>query len=355
ETDGAQDESLTPVPVGAGPSAPEAGRRGNSSKPWMFIAIGLALLLVVALIKPPFGSASGSDEVVATVNDVKITQDNLFDKMISLGGKSTLDQMIQEELVKQEADKAGITATEADIDSEVKLWEGRFPTADDFNAWLQQNGMTEADFRKEMPTQLRIRKLLEPKATVTDDQIKQYFDQNKASFDTPEQVRVSHILVATKAEAEAILKELQGGADFAKLASEKSIDTGSKDNGGDLNFFPRGVMDKPFEDAAFALKTKDELSPIVQGANGFHIIKFTDRKAAHTATLDEEKAKIKDQLLAQQVSELSSSWLQDIKAKAKITNTLEEPAAADAPADPNAPPADPNAPPADPAAETPAG
>jgi len=326
-------ETVTLNPLVTQPPVPEENRGGGRA--WMYIAIGLALLLVVALVKPPFGKsgASGSGDVVATVNNVDITQDNLFDKMVALGGKSTLDQMIQEELIKQEADKAGITATEADIDSEITLWKGRFPSENDFNSWLQQNGMTEADFRKEMPTQLRIRKLLEPKATVTDEQVKQYFDENKASFDTAEEVRVSHILVATKAEAEAILKELNGGADFAKLASEKSIDPGSKDKGGDLDFFPRGVMDEPFEKAAFALKTKDELSPIVQGANGFHIIKFTERKAAKAATLDEEKAKIKDQLVAQQVSQLSSTWLAEIKEKAKITNTLDKPAADEKPAD----------------------
>jgi foldase protein PrsA len=185
-----------------------------------------------------------------------------------------------------------------------------------------------------MPLQIRIRKLLEPKTTVTDDQIKQYFEQNKASFNTPEEVRASHILVKTKAEAEAILTQLKGGADFATLAKEKSIDPGSKDKGGDLDFFPRGVMEKPFEDAAFALKTKGELSPIIQTSNGYHIIKLTDRKEAHTATLDEEKAKIKDQLVTQQISELSQQWLADLKSKAKITNTLEaatpaQPAATD--------------------------
>ncbi|GGD68747.1 peptidylprolyl isomerase [Paenibacillus nasutitermitis] len=333
-------ETVTLNPLVAQPPVPEENR-GGGGRAWMYIAIGLALLLVVALVKPPFGkgAADGSGDVVATVNEVDITQDSLFNKMVALGGKSTLDQMIQEELIKQEADKAGITATEADIDSEITLWKGRFPSENDFNSWLQQNGMTEADFRKEMPTQLRIRKIMEPKTTVTDEQVKQFFDENKASFDTPEQIRASHILVATKEEAEAILKELKGGADFAKLASEKSIDPGSKDKGGDLDFFPRGMMDEPFEKAAFALKTKDELSPIVQGANGFHIIKFTERKAAHAATLEEEKVKIKDQLVAQQVSELSGTWLAEIKEKAKITNTLDKPAADEKAGDSGAAPA----------------
>lgn len=101
--------------------------------------------------------------------------------------------------------------------------------------------MTLDDLKAQMPLQVEIRKLLEPKITVTDEDISAYFDENKASFNQEEEVQASHILVATKEEADAIVKQLKDGADFATLAKEKSSDTGSKENGGDLGFFKKAT------------------------------------------------------------------------------------------------------------------
>ncbi|WP_201292347.1 peptidylprolyl isomerase, partial [Enterococcus gallinarum] len=114
---------------------------------------------------------------------------------------------------------------------------------------LMQAGMTEEDLSKQMREQVKLKKLLGDKVKVTDDEVKEIFEQNKESFATPEQVRASHILVETKEEADKIYKELQEGADFAAIAKEKNQDA-TKDKGGDLDFFGRGEMDPAFEEAA---------------------------------------------------------------------------------------------------------
>ena len=87
-------------------------------------------------------------------------------------------------------------------------------------------------------------------------------------------IRASHILVKTEEEAKKLLEEIKNGADFAKLASEHSMCPSGRD-GGDLRFFGRGMMVKPFEDAAFALK-KGEVSEPVENQFGWHLIKLTD-------------------------------------------------------------------------------
>ena len=87
-------------------------------------------------------------------------------------------------------------------------------------------------------------------------------------------IRASHILVKTEEEAKKLLEEIKKGADFAKLASEHSMCPSGRD-GGDLRFFGRGMMVKPFEDAAFALK-KGEVSEPVETQFGWHLIKLTD-------------------------------------------------------------------------------
>ena len=104
--------------------------------------------------------------------------------------------------------------------------------------------------------------------------------------DTQEQVHARHILVASEDQAREVLNQLQNGADFAQLAQQVSTDPGSKDKGGDLGWFGRGVMDKPFEDAAFALQP-GQLSDVVHGANGYHVIQDLERDDARPVPADQ--------------------------------------------------------------------
>ena len=110
------------------------------------------------------------------------------------------------------------------------------------------------------------------------------YDAAPEKFDTPEQVRVSHILVAAKAcEPEAKARDLlakarQPGADFAALARANSDDTGSAARGGDVGFFARGKMIAAFENAAFALKQPGDLSEVVKTDFGYHVIRLEERK-----------------------------------------------------------------------------
>lgn len=292
--------------------------KGGSGKAWIIVSAVLAILLVVVLIKPPFGA---SNETVATVNGVNISKDRLYDELVLAGGTATLDNLITQELIAQEAKAASITVTDADVDSEIALIKKSFGTEEEFTATLAQYNMTLESLKKDTKINLTIRKILEPKTDVTEDEIKQFYDTNKDTLGTPEQIQASHILVAAKEEADTILAELKQGGDFAAIAKEKSIDPGSKDKGGDLGFFGKGAMVPEFEEAAFALKV-NEISAVVQSEHGFHIIKKTAEKAAVVPTFEEKKEEIKKQLIATEANELSEAWMTEIRAKAKITNSL---------------------------------
>lgn len=330
-------EESVPVMNKVGAGAPTPPSAPKSGKGWMAASIVLAAALVVVLIVQPF-QKNDSKTAVATVNGSKITKEQLYDKLVEAGGETTLDNLITTTLVDQEAEKAGVTVTDADINQEIEDLKTQFGGEEALNSALAQSSMTMDDLKAQMPLQVKIRKILEPKvvSTITDDDIKKYYDDNKASFNQEEEVRASHILVQTKEEADAILKQLKDGADFATLAKEKSADTGSKDNGGDLDFFKRGDMVAEFSDAAFKLKV-GETSGAVKTEYGYHIIKVTDRKEAHEYTLDEKKDEIKKTLISQKVSEMSTTWMSDLKTNSKITNTLTDKpeasaAASDAPA-----------------------
>ncbi|MNN29757.1 Foldase protein PrsA 2 precursor [compost metagenome] len=224
--------------------------------------------------------------------------------------------------MKQESEKANIQVTDADLEKEMDQIKKSFGSDEEFAQALATYNMTLDSLKKDMHVQVQLRKLLEPQVKITDEEIKTYYDSNLDSLKTPEQVRASHILVATKEEADAVLASLQGGADFAALAKEKSTDTASKEAGGDLDFFPKGLMEEPFETAAFALKT-GELSSVVETSHGFHVIKATDHKDAATPTLDEKKEEIRQTLSEQQISTLSQSWLQEKRAAASVETFLE--------------------------------
>jgi peptidyl-prolyl cis-trans isomerase D len=190
----------------------------------------------------------------------------------------------------------------------------------------------------EIPEQAKIEYLvldsaaLASQISVSDDDIKSYYEQNKNRYAVEEQRRASHILIAVKKgasdadkaaakeKAEQLLARLRKNpGDFAKLAKENSQDPGSAARGGDLDFFAKGMMVKPFEDVAFQLK-KGEISNVVQSDFGFHIIQLTDIKPASVKSLDEVKgeivAEIKKQQAAKKYSELAELFTNTVYEQA---------------------------------------
>ncbi|HEX6213160.1 MAG TPA: SurA N-terminal domain-containing protein, partial [Methylomirabilota bacterium] len=133
--------------------------------------------------------------------------------------------------------------------------------------------------------------------------VERYYRDNEAQYTTPEQVRASHILLeigdqdeaAVRAEAEALLKKVRAGADFAALAKQHSDDDASAAQGGDLDYFGRGRMVPEFEEVAFGLEPGD-ISDLVKSPFGFHIIKVTDKKPETIRPLAEVRQQIADQL-----------------------------------------------------------
>ncbi|MDO9193227.1 MAG: peptidylprolyl isomerase, partial [Undibacterium sp.] len=171
---------------------------------------------------------------------------------------------------------------------------------------------------------------LAAQVTISDADLQSYYEQNKKQYVTEEQRRASHILLSVKkdvtaaeqkmirAKAEGLLAELRKKPEsFAALAKEHSQDPGSAERGGDLDFFGKGAMVKPFEDAASKLKV-GEISDLVQTDFGFHIIQLTDVKAGLTKSFDEVKNQIAVEVKKQKASKLYA------EAAESFTNTVYE-------------------------------
>ncbi|MDU0354406.1 SurA N-terminal domain-containing protein [Paraglaciecola aquimarina] len=140
--------------------------------------------------------------------------------------------------------------------------------------------------------------------TVTEQELAEYYQQNIDDYRTAEERQASHILFESADEdesvlalAESVLDKVQAGGDFAELAKEYSSDTFSAENGGDLGWFGAGIMDPAFEEAAFALAAKGDVSAVVKSEFGYHIIKLTDIKpeqvTAYADVQDEVSTKLK--------------------------------------------------------------
>jgi len=138
-------------------------------------------------------------------------------------------------------------------------------------------------------------------ASVTEEAVRAEYDAFVSEFEPVDEIRASHILVETEEEANTLKAELDGGADFATLARENSIDPGAA-NGGDLGFFGRGMMVQPFEEAAFALE-EGAVSAPVQSQFGWHIIRLEETRQSQPPAFEQVAPRIQNQLLMRTFSE----------------------------------------------------
>ncbi len=293
----------------------------------------------------------GSPEAMAVkVNDQVITNKEVADEenrllqqlagqvdpsqlgqMRSLVHKQAVSNMVDRELLRQAVEKEKIAVDQAEVDARVADIAERLGSREALSQRLEMIGMSEDDFVHEMETSLKIEKLLAEHSDVkpvTEDEARKYYEENIDRFKQPERIRASHILIqvkpedteaqkkAKREEAERLLAEIKNGADFAELAAQYS-DCPSKQRGGDLGYFERGRMVKPFEDAAFALKV-GEVSGIVETQFGYHIIKVTDREEARTVPFEETKEGLINYLEGQQKQQAMQTYVEQLRQAATI-------------------------------------
>ena len=234
--------------------------------------------------------------------------------------KNILNQLIDYELLFQQAQKEKIKISNDEINLEIDKIKDNFPTLEEFNEALKANNITLDQLKKDIKRQLIINSILEEaksQVSISDEELLEYYNENKESFLEPEQVHARHILVETEEEANNLLLLLKEGlTDFAELAKEKST-CPSAEKGGDLGFFAKGQMVKEFEDAAFSLKP-GEISDVVQTQFGYHIIKCEEKKEEYSPTFEEAKERISNTLRSQRENEAISALISKLKEEAVV-------------------------------------
>lgn len=217
--------------------------------------------------------------------------------------QQVLDAMIEMLLLEQAEASAGLAISDAELDAAVQADIEAAGGREVFEAWLAANAMTEQDYRAGV------------RANLLSERVQAQFLQELPSV--AEHVHARHILVATHREAEDILAQLQGGADFATLAQEHSLDVSTRDRGGDLDFFPRGVLLTPeLEEAAFDLEP-GQISGVIQSELlGYHVIQVLEREER---PLDESALEV---IKANQ-RETAHRWREQLWSQATIERFIE--------------------------------
>ena len=164
----------------------------------------LIILAAVIGVLIGYGLFRSKEVAAASVNGEKITKDQLYDVMLKSGGKEALDSLISQKLVALEANKKNIVVSDQEVQTELQKYYDNYGSEDAFSQELAKNGYTLEEFKKEIVNEQSIRKILEPQIPITDEEMKNYFDENKTMF-TPQGRTANY--EASKAEVrEALLQ-----------------------------------------------------------------------------------------------------------------------------------------------------
>ncbi|MGE7114284.1 peptidylprolyl isomerase [Lysinibacillus sp. NPDC047702] len=266
------------------------------------------LILPAGFVMLLAGCTGGSD-YVAKVDGEKILQTELDDALHEQYGTEVLETLITNKMVELEAKKLGLTVSEDSIQSEYEEIMESYGGEEALQKALEANGLTEESVRENIRMYQLTKNVIATGIDITDEEVAQYFDNNKESYRQQEEVVASQILLEDETTAKDVLKKLKAGEDFSELAKAYSIDSATSENGGDIGTISRGQMDEAFEKAAFGLE-KNSISDIVQTSEGYHIIKVTDKVPA--------KEDVYATILEERINEEYTSWLDEKQEEYKI-------------------------------------
>lgn len=357
------------------PTTPKAAGAAVTPKPATPAPATPAPATAAPATSAPVAPAPAGKDIAADVNGEKIALSDLnslvnsfkasepslqtnsaeAQKAITQIRSQMLDDLIDTMLLAQEARRQRVVVAPATIDAgvaEVKGWyrsvaqrrnniplfiaisvADSFKNDADFQSWLKPDSKTPDAVRKTIIDELSIRELstrLSADITVTNDDIATFYKTNLDQFTSPEMVRARHILLAVnpnsppaekervKKRALDLIKQLKAGGNWDQITKNNSDDS-NKDAGGDLGPFPRGMMVKEFEDAAFAAKPKDIVGPVAT-EYGFHIIRVDEKIPAQVRPLSEAQKdpELKLFLRKQKVEKKLDDSITALRAKAKI-------------------------------------
>ena len=262
-----------------------------------------AAVIAVASMALSTAACSNGGKTVASYKGGKITQQEYYDEMKkSQSGKTALANMIINRVLEQQY---GNKVSKKQVDKQYNNYKKQYGSQ--FDAVLQQNGMTASSFKQNLKTNLLTEAALKDIKKISKSQ------EDKVWKDYQPKVKVQHILVSKKSKAEEITNELKNGKSFKSLVKKYSLDTGTKNNEGKLPAFDStdSSLDPAFKKAAFKLKTGETTKSPVKSQSGYHVIKMIKHPAK--GTFASHKKEIDDQIY--QTMSQDQQTMHDVLAK----------------------------------------
>lgn len=230
-----------------------------------------------------------------------------------------LQTLIDRTLLLQEARELAVSATDAEVDREVLRASADYP-AGGFDAELARRQLTMAEFKQKESARLTVEKLfgarVYPRVGFTEEEVRRYYEEHAQDFQQPEEVHAAQIVVKGIDEARRIQQQLRAGKKFADLARKYSLSADAK-VGGDLGFFPRGVMPPQFDEVAFSLGV-GQVSDVVETEYGFHLFRILEKRPARKRELAEVRGKVEEKLLSKKREQAQEDFLAALREKATI-------------------------------------
>lgn len=324
------------------------GRRGRSR--WCAAALLTAVIMVLS--SGVMAPAETVDRIVAVVNgDIIVLSelrqisrnylDRMSDQFKVAGGdeqlreaeRRILDQLIDEKLVNQEAERLAITFSEREVDMAVKDMQNRNKLNDaQFAAALAEEGLTMPKYREQLKSQMKkvrvIDQEIKSRIQVSKEEVDVYYEKHADDFNAEPEVRIQQIRLIIppessagevsriQAQAESILAKIKGGEDFTSLVGLYSQDPTAQ-AGGDMGTFKRGELLPAIDEYAFSMKP-GEVSPVIRTEGGFHIVKVVGRREPTALSDEERRAEVKDVIFSEKAEEDFKVWIEKLRKKAYI-------------------------------------
>ncbi len=331
----------------------------------------MKLLTILVVLAGSFVTAScgseptASADVVARVNGKDITTaelDKQFTARVANAEQQPapeevqelklqlLSQMINDQILLEMAAEAGLTATDAEVDVKFNEFKAQY-TEEKFQELLTQQKTTADDIKAELRKTITLDKLVNKEITskisVSEAEIKSFFDKNKASFNLPESYRIAHILVTPVADpavqntqnddaktpaeaqqkAQRLLRQIQGGAEFATVAQQFSEDPTSAPNGGDLSFQPLQALegiDPRLTQVVQRMRAGETFPQVVETRFGYHVVKLIERDAGGQKEFTDPRvqADVRQVIFNRKDQTLKAAFSETVRNRAEISNFL---------------------------------
>jgi peptidyl-prolyl cis-trans isomerase C len=246
-----------------------------------------------------------------------------------------LDQLIDNELLYQQAVKSRHRVPEAEIEAEMKRLTQGMASPDEFARTLSESQVSEDEFREQVRRTLVVARFVDAEVaaqvTLGVEDLRRYYDQNPSEMMRPEAIRIGQIMVrvpsgaslqaraAARQKIEEILKELRAGSDFAEMARKHS-DGPEAGRGGDSGLMSRGGGPPPIERVAFQMKP-GEISDVIETRIGFHIIRVGDTRPAGPVPFEEAREAIRARLAARERDQAIRAYVEKLRDGARVERT----------------------------------